>query len=533
MIEPTLLLWLLAFQGSGDSCLVQRAELLPPGPPPGGSYATALDIDGPFAAVACSLGATGGVVHVFARREGSWEQAVVLEPPRPVAGEGFGNALALGRERLVVSASGTLRSDGVDSGSLYVYEIEEGSWVLRDQAFPRGSASWEDFGASIAAEGELLVVGAPAADDLGYRAGAAYVFRRDVRSPEGWRQEARLLPDATPTASLADFGHAVALEGETVWIGVPGRSRIDRFRLRGGAWRLVESLADPAPSRFGAALSVRGDSALVGAPFWPSPSIPHGAVHAYERRRPEGAWERTGTLRQSTSISLGFGSSVVLEDELAAVGSLGYLGVYPSHGTWLLERSGDRWGEPRAVVPLGSPSSFPLGNTVALEGRSLLVGAPGFTTAASAFAFDLGRPSGGSVVQRQGPGNPQALDARPASVGAELAFELGPFPPGYRTATLFGFEAPASIPIGTGTLLCQDAGSGLLFLASSVGATPGGTASWTLDTPPAAELAGFSFCAQAVFRSAVMPVVLTNALDIRLGSCECGGGGGVVRPAER
>ena len=503
-------------QNAGAPCAVQRGELALAGISKG-PYGSPLGLAGTFAAIGSEFAGTAGAVHLFAQREGRWEPAVVLEPPLGRADERFGTALVLADERLVVGAFGTRREDGVASGSLYVYELTDG-WRLQARLFPEGLSQPEYFGVALAADGERILAGAPEAADHGSRSGAVYIFRRDAAGSDGWVQEARLLPDPTG-AALGEFGGAVALRGDTALIGVPGHARVDVFRREGDAWRLAERLSGERTSRFGSALAIAGDSVLVGAPYWPGATIPRGAVHVFERG--EGHWKETATITQSTSSTLGFGSSVDVDDELAAIGSLGYLGVYPSHGTWFVQRSGDGWGLPQPVVPLASPASFSLGNVVALADRRLLVGDASLTAAnGNAFFFDVGHEAGGNVVTRQGPGNVQALAAAPAAPGALLVLEIGPFPAGYDAGRVFAFEAPGSLPVGSGTLLCQDAGSGPLLVQFFSG-TPGSVRESRASVPPAPELAGFSFCVQALFESPARPLLLTNALDIRLGACSC------------
>ncbi len=77
------------------------------------------------------------------------------------------------------------------------------------------AAAGDDFGFSVAISGETVVVGAPADDGAaGIFQGSAYVF---VRSGGVWSQQQKL--EASDAAAGDDFGHSVAISGETVVVG--------------------------------------------------------------------------------------------------------------------------------------------------------------------------------------------------------------------------------------------------------------------------------------------------------------------------
>ena len=80
----------------------------------------------------------------------------------------------------------------------------------------------DEFGYSVAVDGDRAVIGAPYDDDLGADSGSAYVFRFDGYN---WVQEAKLLPgDAPPGDSYSPpgFGYNVAIDGETIAVSAVG-----------------------------------------------------------------------------------------------------------------------------------------------------------------------------------------------------------------------------------------------------------------------------------------------------------------------
>lgn len=490
-------------------CAIERAVLHPDGG--GHAFGRAVSLSGSRAAVGGHGPLIGAGVLVFVERDDGWVQEVLLQGAEQ---ELFGAAVLLDGERLLVGATASFRPDGVRTGSLHVFERLAGAWRLAAQLFPDVGGDHDRFGSAIAASGERLLVGAPGSSDLGSEAGAAFVFRRDPLAAQGWVQEARLLPDQPPFPGSL-FGKGVALEGDTALVGAPGRARVVAYARDAAGWSVVQRLAGEPGSHYGAALALRGARALVGAPLQGGAG-PRGAGIVLERG--PGGWAETATVWQSTSSQMALGDSVALGDDVLALGSLGYLGVYPSHGTWIARREGAGWGEPVPILPTGSTAHLPLGTRVALDGERLLVGEQGFPAPhEDAFVFEIGSVRDGKVLERSGAGNALALRARPVAPGSTLALEIGPFATPAQVIA-FAFDAPAALPVPGGTLLC---GGQQLFLRNV--AYPGNASSATarLAVPALAALEGFTFCAQALIRPSGAPAMLTNALDVRIGGCAC------------
>ncbi|MCP3916413.1 MAG: hypothetical protein GY711_12720 [bacterium] len=92
------------------------------------------------------------------------------------------------------------------------------TWSLEAELTAVGESANDVFGWSVAANGDTLVVGAPGSDAADWEAGAAYVFER---SGGVWTQSAEL---GAPAANAHDlFGRSVAIDGDRVLVGAPGR----------------------------------------------------------------------------------------------------------------------------------------------------------------------------------------------------------------------------------------------------------------------------------------------------------------------
>jgi hypothetical protein len=155
----------------------------------------------------------GGGVRVYRNEGNEWQPVTpVLEGPRP--GSRFGASVALGDKWLVVGAP----EDGaVREGAAYVYSA---TTLKLERILRPGDGRLNDrFGASVAVDGNTIVVGAPYADDLRafYNFGAAYVFDAGTEAPA-----AKLRADSTFRGDDIQFGASVAIRGDSIVVGAPG-----------------------------------------------------------------------------------------------------------------------------------------------------------------------------------------------------------------------------------------------------------------------------------------------------------------------
>ena len=189
----------------------------------------AVDDDGP-------AGADQGSAYVFVRSGAVWSQQQKLVAPNAEPSDLFGHGVAIEGETLVV---GALSGGPTDQGSAYVFVLS-GSWVQQQELVasdPTPAGLGDHFGASVTISGETIVVGA-FGDDIGQQAGqgSAYVF---VRSGSVWTEQAKLL--ASDGAAVDNFGHSVAITGETVVVGAPGGDSVSAGIDAGAAYVFVRT----------------------------------------------------------------------------------------------------------------------------------------------------------------------------------------------------------------------------------------------------------------------------------------------------
>lgn len=190
---------------------------------------------------------------VFRRVGGVWVQEAKL------VGEttyyGFGQTAALSGDTVVVGVPN--RDD--DTGAVHVYTRQSGVW--QQQALLIGSAAADDhLGVQVAIDGDL-VVASSMADEGRPAGGCALVFRR---SGSQWEELGRLVP-RTPDSS-SRIGDGLAVDGSRVAVGAPWA---DVVGLRSGA-AYIFPIFQGAASNYGASQPnsafVVARMALTGSP---------------------------------------------------------------------------------------------------------------------------------------------------------------------------------------------------------------------------------------------------------------------------
>jgi hypothetical protein len=228
----------------------------------------------------------------------------------------------------VVGVPPPAETDEPATGRAVVLDRSDGTWTRQATLSPDGDGG--QFGRAVAVDGDVVVVGGELGPDTTRdHAGSAAVF---VRDGTDWTRRATLRAPDTTGVDL--FGTAVDVDSDTVLVGASGATGGDGasgaafvFTRSGGRWTRQARLTPPAGvEEFGRASAVDGETAVVGA------------------RRTEGA---------------------------APVDS-GTATVY--------RRTGKTWRQRTELTPPGDARDDEFGTALAVDGRTVLVGAPAATT---------------------------------------------------------------------------------------------------------------------------------------------------------
>jgi hypothetical protein len=154
-----------------------------------------------------------GRAYVFTKDAGDWRQSAELSGLGTVAGDAFGDSVAVGGRIIAVGAG----LAAADTGRVFLFTQEATGW--REIAKLQGSdpVAKDDFGDAVAVSGKTVVVGTFA---QGSSAGRAYLF---AKTAAGWRQSA-VLTSGSSTAAANQFGYSVAISGTTIAVGAKGQN---------------------------------------------------------------------------------------------------------------------------------------------------------------------------------------------------------------------------------------------------------------------------------------------------------------------
>jgi hypothetical protein len=402
--------------------------------------AVALSADGLTMAVGAELeGSAWGEVRLYAWSGSAWTEAAKLQAPDRASGfgQGFGDALALSADgtRLVVGAPHSANSNSA-TGAAYVYQRDASGWSLLagGRLTSPNPASDRSFGRAVAVDGNTVVIGIGGAGERG----AAYILQRNATGT-GWDLQKDVIGDGV--------GMSVSVSGNRVAIGVGladvnGLANAGEVHIysrgiggNGSSWTLEARLLASdmqAHEQFGSAVVLQGDRLVVGAPLWDSADGQTDQGRAFVFDRPaNGVWTRVARL----TAEAGMPEADAMGDGIA----------------------GDRFGA-----------------AVALAGNYVAVGVPGHDTAnvldaGAAYVFmqlpDLGSGNGASWVRASGASSEGRLGAAtPAGASTGIVAQ-------YATADGFGTSlALAANRLVVGMPGYNEVGTGNVLLRPDVGA---------------------------------------------------------------
>lgn len=236
------------------------------------------------------------------------------------------------------------------------------------------------FGYAASVSGDTAIIGAFADNTNGPSSGAAYVF---VRSEDVWVQQAKLLaPDG---ANSDNFGVAVSISGDSAIVGayrdddngdMSGSAYV--FVRSGGVWSLQAKLVASdglARDVFGYSVSLNSDIALIGAPGGDANEPDSGAAYVFTRS--SGIWTQQAKVFQlDGATGDGFGGSVSISMNTAVIGSRWDDDNGDASGSaYVFTLSEGLWSQQAKLIPTDGVEGAEFGNPVSLDGDTAVIGA--------------------------------------------------------------------------------------------------------------------------------------------------------------
>ena len=261
------------------------------------------------------------------------------------------------------------------------------------------------FGSSIAISNNTLVVGAygesslskgePENNDYEY-AGATYVF---VKSGDAWVEQAYL--KAPNPYSRGFFGAKVAIDGDVIVVGARGESgdagRAYVFTRSDGQWdegTQLQGSNTESDDFFGSSVAIRGETIVIGAVLESSQAtgvndyankddnsnLACGATYVFVKKN--GLWEEQAYLKPFSSQNVvHFGTAVAIDNETIVVGASGendYQGA-----AYVFYRSNNQWFEQAYLSALNGDQHDFFGISVSICSDLIAIGAIGESSSAT------------------------------------------------------------------------------------------------------------------------------------------------------
>ena len=353
-------------------------------------------------------------------------QEAKLTASDAAAGDEFGNSVAINGETAVVGAPDDDTAAGNNAGSAYVFVRSGISWSQQAKLTASDAAAFDAFGKSVAIDGNTIVVGADLDSDAGSFSGSAYVF---VRSGTSWSEQQKLT--ASDAAAGDQFGISVGISGETVVVGAvadddggasSGSAYV--FVRSGTSWSQQQKLtASDAASGdfFGFAVTIGGDTVGVGAPQDDDGGTNSGSAYVFVRSGT--SWSQQAKLTASDAAA----SDIFGRNAMGISGDTLVVGA-PSDDTGAGTDAGSAYVFVRSGTSWSQQAKLTASDAAAGDFFGLSVGISGDTVVASAFLDDDGGTNSGSayVFTRSGTSwsQQQKLTASDAAAGDNFGFSV-------------------------------------------------------------------------------------------------------------
>jgi FG-GAP repeat len=352
-----------------------------------------------------SFGALGQQAYVKASNTGEFD--------------GFGTTVAISSDTLIVgSPYESSNATGVNgnqnnelapySGAAYIYVRSGTNWTQQAYLKASENLNYNEFGSTVAIDGDTVVIGAPYANP----GGSAYVF---VRTGTNWTQQALL----KASNRGGNFGNALSISGDTIVVaayregnnatGINGvqtnYTSMDSgaayvFVRNGTTWTqqaYVKASNAQASDYFGGAIGLAGDTMVVGAREedgfagvnGPNNNLAFASGAAYVFLRTGTNWTQQAYLKASNiGLSDAFGHAVAVFDDTVVVGAIeedsNATGVngnqanndsYESGAAYVFVRTGTNWTQQAYLKASNPDEDDHFGFAVAGAGHTIVIGA--------------------------------------------------------------------------------------------------------------------------------------------------------------
>ncbi|MBP9664959.1 MAG: VCBS repeat-containing protein, partial [Pyrinomonadaceae bacterium] len=322
-----------------------------------------------------------GAAYVFTRNGSSWGLQQKLTAADGIAGDEFGISVGISGDTIVV---GSDRDDetATNQGSAYVFTRSGSTWTQQQKLIASDAAAEDRLGFSIAVSGDTVVVGASLDDAPGQtNQGSAYIF---TRSGTEWSEQQKIV--AADGLKDDEFGNSLAIQGNTVVIGAYrddvaafDSGSVYVFTRTGTTWALQQKLTASDGSllqQLGYSVAFDGETVVAGAHFDDTPNSDQGSAYVFTMAGT--VWSQQQKLIASDGAQADlFGQSVGISGNALVVGAMQDDAPAVNQGSaYVFTRTGTVWGGQQKLLASDGVLEDWFGAAVAMAGNTVVVGAP-------------------------------------------------------------------------------------------------------------------------------------------------------------
>ncbi|MCP4050914.1 MAG: hypothetical protein GY730_09445 [bacterium] len=266
-------------------------------------------------------GTNSGAAYIYEKINGAWVETK-LAANDGAAGDHFGYSVSISGDKAIVGAYKDYNDNKTFSGSAYIYEKIDGTWV-ETKLVANDGAAYDYFGHSVSISDDKAIVGAFGKDDNGTDSGAAYIYEKI----NGTWVATKLI--ANDGAAWDLFAWSVSISGDKAIVGAymdddptnSGSAYI--YEKINGTWVETKLIANDgvAGHIFGYSVSISGDKAIVGTRYDNDNGTHSGAAYIYEKIN--GTWVEIKLIANDGAAYDYLGYSVSISNDQAIVGAFG------------------------------------------------------------------------------------------------------------------------------------------------------------------------------------------------------------------
>jgi hypothetical protein len=288
----------------------------------------------------------------------------------------FGWSLSIESNTMLIGAPNIF-----EHGITYIYESDGIEWIEKQIISPINGGDEDRFGESVLLHGEYAFIGARNTADKGYRSGAVYVYKKTGNQ---WVLDTKLL--ASDGEAYDYFGGAISVYGDTLMIGAYGDDDIATdsgavyiFENVNGEWlqsNKITASDGEDTDYFGAKILINGNKLLVSSVLDDDNGIDSGTVYFFEKDSNTNSWILTSKITPMDGAEGDrFGSSLSLQNDLMVISSYfdGDNG-YHSGSAYIFSYINNNWTETTKLLANDGQSTDYFGISTKIANNRIAIG---------------------------------------------------------------------------------------------------------------------------------------------------------------